>query len=357
MAIIPIADVITTERLPIDAQDIVTKVRLVIAGNRAGREPWTEYTATAPDEAPITNTYVTPFPAPVAFEYEAPEHATYRVERSFALPEGFDPFLPPTDTSIPEPGVTNFSNPGDPSAVRDGDPTTYAENTSSGTCLITYFGEDLEGLPAFGFRVRYALAPSTALRERWRVVRAFNTFLSASNLPVVISTRQYALAEGSGLESVSEEYAVTLYDARGLPINHEDPGLIQRFSTQLNVQFTDAGTARVFQFYPLVLDVDLLEDVAKANVRLPAQNPTRVTVAGVVPPDREHTITGWPGGDFTAPVAQQQYELGRTIIDFEQAGAPTGLPAEAVEAARERTTAVKAEVARAGYSVKMGERQ
>jgi hypothetical protein len=119
----------------------------------------------------------------------------------------------------------------------------------------------------------------------------------------------------------------------------------------------DAQLIEVTQFYPLILNTALLERIAKDNVRVPGTIPQRVTVSGYVPPDREHTITGWPGGDYTARVAQQQYELGRTVIDFEQAGAPVGLSAEAIEAARERSVAVRSEVLRAGYALKMGQRQ
>jgi hypothetical protein len=356
MAVIPIADVITTERLPIDAQDIVTKVRLVIAGNRAGADP-DRLVCRAADDVDV-GTPVDYLAWPITFEYEAPEHAAYRAERSFALPEGVDPFLPPTDTGIPEPVLlNNFTNPGDPSAIRDGDPATFAEftgTTSSNNSVIFY--PHIVG--AYGFRIRYEL--TTARPASSNGIFYDVNIVVVANPAADYDRAAYALAHIDLRDTVgdpAEAYMVLPPLAHLAPENGpvapvgDITGLVRLGF------FVGVESCRIYAFYPLVLNEPLLEDIAKANVRLPAQNPTRVTVTGVVPPDREHTITGWPGGDFTAPVAQQQYELGRTIIDFEQAGAPTGLPAEAVEAARERTTAVKAEVARAGYSVKMGERQ
>src|SRR5690606_2104087 len=141
-------------------------------------------------------------------------------------------------------------------------------------------------------------------------------------------------------DEVTDLYLVRPPDARNADENDANfAGLTYRGSTSLTT-FENTGEAEVHHFYPLLLNVPLLEDIAKRQIRLPAPTPRRVTVAGYVPPDREHTIVGWPGGDYTAVVAQHQYDLGRTVIDFEQAGAPVGLPAEAIEAARERRVAI-----------------
>ncbi len=358
MASIAIADVINTERLPIDAQDIVTKVRLVIAGNVAGpREPYN--TRTVDDftrlGTPDTGHTVTAFPLPAVYEYESSEHATYGVTRSFALPEGVEPFLPPDDASINEPTlVSNFTNPGTPSAIRDGDPATYAELSGAGsfTGQITYNAP----ATAIGWCIRYSLVTPSFTAPSFRYVMALQRHFSAGPVIHTLVQRDYQLISTDSITSPVDLYAVALHDARG-----EDENLGSGWSRSnvytLNI-IGDGGTqARIHKFYPLVLNEALLEDIAKSNVRLPASNPQRVTVTGYVPPDREHTIVGWPGGDFTARVAQHQYEHERTIIDFEQAGAPVGLPNEAIEAARERTASVNAVINTAAYSLKMGERQ
>ena len=356
MASIPIADVITTERLPIDAQDIITKVRLVIAGNVAG--PQAPETVRCVDDNYALGSFgtgnnVETVPYPIVLSRTVPEHATYGAERSFALPEGTNPFLEPTDDLVGEPTiVSNFSNPGTPSAIRDGDPLTYAELTGSGSSQISYFGA--LSPEAVGFKLRYSLTgdpiqvggPSTFFR-----------FLSDGGSVVrTLVSRRWRLPMTQSLDEPTDTYAISLYDARGADANLGD-GWERVASFTLSLVANSSTQMRVYAYYPLILNVPLLDDIAKANIRLPAANPTRVTVNGIVAPDRSHTIVGWPGGDYTAPVAQHQYELGRTIIDFEQAGAPTGLPAEAIEAARERTVAVKSEIQRSGYSLKMGERQ
>src|SRR5690606_39112832 len=124
---------------------------------------------------------------------------------------------------------------------------------------------------------------------------------------------------------------------------------IQHMVGSINLSVIGPASSRVTHFYPLILNEALLEENAKANIRLPAQLPQRVTVRGYVAPDREHTIQGWPGGDYTGVVAQHQYELGRTVIDFEESGPPLGVPAEAVEAERVRVARTAASIDRAAY--------
>ena len=340
MAIIPYANVVNVERLPIDAQDIVTKVRLVIAGNRAGRPG---FNFTVLENA--TSATVDYAPAPITFEYQDAAHATYGCERSFALPEGFNPFLPPESSAIADPvaGGT-MSNPGTPSAVRDGDPTTFATLSSFGSVGTLNYDYDASYV---GFRLKYK-AKDSAAGGGLLIIHGAGR---AGGYQIWSKHRR--VSEGADTDT---QYYVLPHDARNQIVN--TPTVTG--SAQQTLVMTAATTItelEVYDYYPLVLDAELLEDVAKSNIRLPGMIPQRVTVNGIIAPDREHTITGWPGGDYTGAVAQHQYELGRTVIDFEQAGAPTGLPAEAVEAARERTVAVKAEIERRSYSIKMGERQ
>ena len=336
MASIAIADVLNVERLPIDAQDLITRVRLVIAGTFAGKDPTRSIIKGLVGHA-LPDVALTYFPDPITYEHSDALHTTYRCVRSLALPEGFNPFLPPDDALVPDPTSSGFS---DPTAVRDGDPETAAVLTGASGHLT--YGYDTS---IVGFKLRYtsdtsdgqqALLLADAERE-WGVV------LHAD----------WDLPNGE----TNEFYVVLPHDARNNVAN-----VLSSFPGPSKMRLillpgTSHTTLEVHEFYPLILNEVLLEDVAKANVRLPALLPQRITVRGYVPPDREHTIVGWPGGDYTASVAQHQYDLGRTIIDFEQAGAPAGLPAEAIEAARERQTAINATFQSSSYSLKMGERQ
>lgn len=354
MATIPYSDVIDRQLLPVDSQNIVTRVRLVIAGDMAGASPEHLTVQVGVSRDWVARDYA---PEPITYVFEAPEHAIYGAEKSFGLPSGVNPFLPPSDPLILEPGTQNFLNPGAPSAMRDGDPLTFAERadlgdggSNRGMALFTYNNDPLEPVPRlriWGYRLRYHLSVGDF------VVRIQNrAFLSSTHHwlwavdapPITLEDdtpedRYFVLPQDAGFHQVNNVEALGQQDGYIQIVTSEDADL------------------RLVDFYPLILNEPLLEDIARAQIRLPAQLPQRVTVRGYVTPDREHTITGWPGGDYTGAVAQHQYELGRTIIDFEQAGSPAGLPAEAIEAARERQQAIQGTVQVANYNLMMGSRR
>lgn len=357
MATIQYDDLVNIERLPVDAQDVVTKVRLVIAGNRAGEEP---------DRVVIfgQDGEYDHHPVPAVYEYESPEHATYGATRSMSLPEATNPFLSPNDPLVPEPSVIGFNNPGSPSAVRDGDPTTYASITgdtnSFGERVIVYsmFGAPYPSI--VGFRLVAEVQANTARgdevmppifvemrQSRDRLVDGVPT-LGFNSTAIAI----YAVPNSDDPASMYALWLAQTHNEHLDGVDMSDGVILQLVVTP----YAEPTRVRVHEFYPLILNETLLESIAKRQIRLPAPMPRRVTVAGYVPPDRTHTIVGWPGGDYTGVVAQVQYELGRTVIDFEQAGAPVGLPAEAIEAARERRVAIDRAVQDATYPVRMGER-
>lgn len=356
MATIQYSDVIERHLLPVDAQNVVTRARLVIAGDMAGIKPDHLNVQVGVPRDWVARDYA---PDPIAYVYEAPEHGIYSSEKSFALPSGVNPFLPAPDPAILEPGTQNFTNPGAPSAMRDGDPLTFAERadlgqgplgSNRGMALYTYTDDPLEPIPRpriWGFRLRYNLTVGSF------EVRVQNrAYLSATHHLLWAVTNPPATLEDDVPEDL---YLVLPQDAGFHQVNNVEP--IGDQDGYIQILTSEDADLRLVDFYPLILNQILLEDIARAQIRLPALLPQRVTVRGYVAPDREHTITGWPGGDYTGVVAQHQYELGRTVIDFEQAGAPVGLPAEAMEAARERKQAIDGTVATANYNLMMGSRR
>lgn len=354
MATIPYANVVDRKLLPIDAQNIVTKVRLVIAGDMAGETPEQLQVSRIWDTRPESNSesYV---PEPVTYVYEAPEHAAFGAERSFSLPSGVNPFLPPTDPLIPDPDNSGWDNPGVPSAVRDGDPFTYAEITGSGLVRLTY--PNTVGVPYVGWRLMYHLEEHPDANPPYVSTNYRRDFVTPPRYRYQ-SVRSARLPVVEEEDAANDLYSVLPPDARFNQVNNV-PVFDGPLRTSVALQAAPASVMemRVYHFYPLALNEVLLESIAQAQVRLPGLVPSRVTVRGYVQPDRTHTITGWPGGDYTGRVAQHQYELGRTVIDFEQAGAPVGLPAEAMEAARERQAAVDNDILTANYNLKMGSRR
>lgn len=348
MATIPYANVTGVERLPIDSQVVVTRANVVILGARAGREPQMLRNYVVTSEFPTIGAALTYVPEPLIYRYVADE--TINAEACFDLPEGYDPFLPPADSGVPEPSVTTgFTNAGSPSAIRDGDPITFAEG--SGDSQLISFPMTAK---VAGFRLKYTSegGGTAAIHINSNTAGAISTWatyiLPVSSVPV-------------------EMCALLPQDARnawentgdGSPLNPVPPfGRLEGATSGAIVSVTfNAGATKVYEFYPLIPNEVLLDAVAQEQLRLPAALPQRLTVTGVVAPDVEHTVTGWPGGDLTAPVAQQQYQLGRTIIDLEQAGALIGLRADSAEAVRERRAAINRAVQTAGYAVRMGERQ
>ena len=364
MASIAITDLLDVERLPVDAQDIVTRVRLVIAGSPAGTFEPAASAAGVREAAGEPMEATTPFVLPITYEYEAPEHAAFGCSRSFSLPEGFNPFLPPDHELVPDPSVPSPSSIVNPESMRDGDPATYAEaSTGLGAPTVDAVYQVTGGGSSnwCGYKLRYSWVTDGALDElfgrRTNVRHLWHVEPYDAVATRVQVRRSWWLEPTDDLDSPHDSYQIVLADPRGLPANRGGEVLSRWAIYSFHLTDLGPGAVRLYEFYPLILNQSLLEDVAKSNIRLPAASPQRITVRGYVAPDRSHTIVGWPGGDYTASVAQHQYDLGRTIIDFEQAGAPAGLPAEAIEAARERQTAINATVQSSSYSLKMGERQ
>lgn len=347
MASIQYSGVTGIQPLPIDAQDVVSDLRIVLAGNRAGLDPSTLMNFYSTGTFPTVEQAVSYVPRPLTFRWV--DNNTYAARAKVDLPVGIDAFLPSGDEDVPEPtSVTGFTNPGDPSAVRDGDPTTYASTTGGGT--ISYTGIE----KAIGFKLMYEAA------EAGQAAIVLH--------PAVEPVTTWGIYNIPAASTPAELYAVLLLDARTARENLDSPGtvippappygVLEGAPTRVNISLSfDGGAVKVYEFYPLIPNETRLEAIAANNVRLPASEPKRVTVRGYVAPDREHTITGWPGGDFTGTVAQHQYELGRTVIDFEQAGAPTGLSAVSMQEARRQQVAVDRALQKALYPVRMGERQ
>lgn len=370
MATIQFADVLDHQLLPIDSQDVVTKVRLVIAGNVAGVAPWDvlhsqliQDVDADPETGELPIEEFRYFPDPIVFEYEDPLHATYGVVKSFALPTGVNPFLPPEHPDIPEPFTDNLSNPGSPSAVRDGDPVTFASIITpdqSGAASIAYdwnADKRFVGWMAHVSGVREASSFGSMAGSPAHVTFTEHRIVNA-NVTAVRTWADYRVATGTGAEVES----VFPGDARGNAANGADGRRWARLLFFMSVMqppdYVQQPDVKIFSFYPLILNEDLLLDIAKAQVRLPAQTPRRVTVRGTLVPDSlEHTIVGWPGGDYTGKVARQSYREGTTVVDFEQAGAPPGVAQEAIEAERVRAARTRQVVETAGYALKMGERQ
>lgn len=365
MATIPYSTVQGHHPLPIDAQELATRVRLVIAGTWAGREP-DILQVLSDDTGGISGVYshVSYIPAAIVHEHTDAADATYHAAKSFELPAGLSPFLDPTDASIQEPTSYGMSNPGSPSAVRDGDGTTYAQNDGTGDPIELRYWTGVSPTVQFvGFKIKYvantqaSVLPVTGFKGHIAVAMTIKR-ATAHTSPIYTVTGYYGCEDAE----MNEFYALLPFDARGLAENQGFPSADDTLITEIALyslpgSLAAAGDLKVYEFYPLVLDTTLLDDVASQNVLVPASAPQRVKVEGYVPPDKTHTITGWPGGDYTGAVARQTHGGGVTVIDFEQKGAPAGAPQEAAQVAAFNVQGTRSRIAAATYPVRLGQRQ
>lgn len=338
MARISYSRVLEVQRIPIDAQDLVTRARVVIVA-QATKERLVSLTAKAPD----SSTVVPYLPEPVAVSATlTPHHSSIQATRSFSLPDTFDPFLPATHPSIPDP-VGSVS---DMDKARDGDPTTYASWGGLTTAGMSYTITDHNVMMA-GARILYDLDTSDGSSALLAVNHSRET---STGVQVGVQATYELPPTDSPTEVVVFVPPPQWNDA-------SPPATFTLVDKTQNVSISgrNVNTFRVYEFIPLLVNLPLVQSVARAQLRMYASNPRRVTVKGIVPPgDVEHVIVGWPGGDFTGPVARQSYVGGTTVIDFEQAGAPPGLTQEAVEAERVRLARTRDLIRSATYPSLIG---
>lgn len=350
MATFSSARVLNYERVPIDAQDLVTSARIVIAGDLSDKSAGINTVVDPPFPEPHASLDHPYYPAPIVRAYDHALHATYGAERSFKLPSGVDPFLPRSAfTSEALAASVEFSGPR--SALTDGNPTTFMHANTSIVDNPQLAWRAGSGREVVGCRLTYALKMTDgSLPFRVRVF-AGTYFVQFGSPPVFYTITQ----EAELILDPSEEPREVIFVA---PAASQDARQTMDPSwTAMRLMATGVGWEyfRVFDFWPLVINEPLVQDIAKAQIRLPASNPRRVTVRGLLPPaDRQHTITGWPGGTYTGTVARQTYRDGNTIVDFEQAGAPPGVPAELLEAERVRVNRTDTSIRTATHPLTVG---
>lgn len=346
MANIAYANVRSRELQPIDARDICTKVTLVVAGRPSGRE------ATRVMVRDDTDTAYTHYPSPIVVEVEADEHTTYYAHKVVQLPDGVNPFLDPTDSAIPDP---NHVDVGLAPALRDGDPDTNVTIDVDATVAASSIAQIVSAKAVddtgefVGFRIMYSFNASGEHDDLQRPVLSGERWVGVGGTRFMAAWSWWELPFSTGQADVTDLWATAHPDARG----SSDGQTLDRFEIHLRGVL---GEAIITHFYPLVLNTDHLENIARSHLKLPAATPSRVTVAGVVPLEAEHTIVGWPGGDLVIPVARQTYGRDETIIEVEQKSAPRGIASTTLEAASIRAQREAQARARDLYGLRMAPR-
>lgn len=335
----------------VNGEDVVTKVNLVVAGSPAGRVPEDEayyrndptlYDANGNGEtdARITEEYV---PVPIVHSYEHPLHATYGAERTFALPPGVVPFLEAPDAAAIS-GMT-LSNPfsawSNIANVYDGNESTFAATAGSTwfTLEWTYqsLGADaVANQKVVGFRLVYsAEIGNTAYGN---AVMRYNPHISyrqyadsklvpiGSTYPYSSSQEYFSVIERLYLIRSTYDpadaamnkgaiYSVVPFSSSFVPENLNAGFTAESSYARISVYATEvvAGTSKIYHYYPLVLNTDLLDEVAKSNISLPSTLSGDVVVLGYRPPRPVVRVVNLYGEPVGNPPSTDMYESVGTI--------------------------------------------
>jgi hypothetical protein len=321
-----------TESLPVDAQVVVTEVRLDLFGELSGDAPATL-------RADLGANRVDYQPLPIQHIHQHADHAQFGATLIDDLDDGIDPFLFPEDISYT--GITtNEANLTAGAVYKDADPSTSESPAALGSeASIDYI---LAGSSAriFGFVLRYE-AP-------W--VASPSSVYAQTGTPARVRFRlQNNNAGNDNYARVLGWWAVPYTDSGEprtiiavVPPNHafsqwNQPDPLAGKSEDVNFNLAleidaitgnigAAADVKVFHFYPLVLNETLLDSIGASKARVPSPDPKQITVSGHVTPDASHTFPGWPGGSLDVDVARQHHAASRTVIDVEQEAGPTPNP-------------------------------
>ena len=343
---------------PVDAEDVVTKVLLVIAGSHAGRDPYMEghhkFEEPPPEGSRWSHAaYVFDYlPRPIVFAYEHESHAVFRAERSFGLPEGLNPFLEPEELdpggwrgtgegtypgaenpndvleldlavwSTDGVGYTSFT-PEEAAAVYDGDPTTFVSAPAGGGLRFRFRARAIGGAnlvqrqPIVGYRVVHSgeLFPGEEETGALGAIVPTNRVLFVQYV-----VHAPGVVDWGGLTpgSVAWQSRVA-HDLRSVPIDSGGMGFYSVWPA--SVHFDDVNLAeaeiptravgevsfkmlqpitevRLYAFYPLIMNHEFLTEVARANIRVPRAMPGDAVVEGYSPPVPVVSVEGvmFPGG-------------------------------------------------------------
>lgn len=377
------------EDLPIDAQQTVTGIDLVIAGETAGKDP--DWVIDIGSSRYIYFFNMFPYvPLPVVYRHRDVDHGQYNFIRSEKLADYFNPFLHPLN-SIQD-GTLEFDwkdpSSNDPIIIYDGDDSTYIENTTAWNennwqdhgLYIDYLYPDTSHIAGrvVGWRIVYSadfMSPDNkyygnlhpryiGMTHRQRLPGPLPGYPGHTNNWIQGVHAGWDLEDTGG--EIRDIYAV--FPPAIKMAQENEPGgdidwRIWSTNIYLNIigdEFPSPGSFKLYQFYPLVVDEESLHAVAQASVVKPAVRPGRIFVKGYVAPDDAVTINGFPGGNIVAVTKGFEYthtkEQGlMTMISLEQ----DSILSEHDYGQRRRAIdeMVNKKIANDTYSVMMGSRK
>ena len=261
--------------IPLDAQDIATAVTVVVAGQNQNEPDEVESNA-----GTVSQLYR--MTAQATYEHEL--HDTYHAHTSAELSPGVEPF-----ESRYAPDTNIFAN-GD--NAWDGDLSTFAYNSLDNSEHIIEYDVSLPARRVMGIRIVYRCTiPPGDARIAVEYRTAADRFIRARWGLIQSSSNQ--VLEAIFLPPFDQDYNEAIVGLR-VPLD--------------TLSGEGADTVRIYDIQPLILDEDMVKDMAASKVKLPAQVPREITVHGIVEPAKQVTITGAPGGDISGDAREFRYE-------------------------------------------------
>ena len=295
--------------LPINSENAVTQPRIIVAGERAGIEPYNNVI----DLNGVSRDY---YPSSIYYDYDGSgdDPAGAKIKREFPVTTRtpFHDF-----NTIPSFGAVTTNNFTNPAGAYDGSGATSAVN-SNGPGSSNYFEflydstEITAGNIPYGIYLKYYLDKSDDPPTQAVTNDTTDLAIMYASAGLYFHTTHYALP--SATPDPIGILVIVPPDLRLI-----DPVYYPFDQVFIYIQtFASSGNFLLYHALPLLLNQDRLQKEAISQMRLTGQKPLKFIYQGVLPCDKEHTITGFPGGDYTASVAKQVYKEGFTEVNLEE---------------------------------------
>ncbi|MGY2892473.1 hypothetical protein [Deinococcus sp. UYEF24] len=310
--------------LQVSADDVVTEATVIGLTNASGAAPMFRRATVRPSAGgpPLDAPYIN---ATLTGTVVDAEHAAYQAQVAAIPPAGADLLTYSHEPAGYTQHVVNEQ------LSRDSDPSTYAQNEIAPAGSNTYAMTLTYDVPAgpdglVGYRLLYSTDHSDAAGS---VQLAYNTADTGTGVNQVDSLAQWQLSGTGG--RVQEVTAImpppTVVAKTGTP----GTGLDQTYKGKLTVfllprDSTTPGDLRIYEISPIYLSGAKVRALAGSLIKLPARLPTELKLPRLLSPTAAVTVTGVPGGDLTADVAEYGFEhteaaTTTTTVKLEQSGA------------------------------------
>lgn len=313
---------IHVEWVPINAEEVVTGAALIVVteASQAVESLISLHGVKVYTVISSVFTYYPYIPKPVVIDYEDPvHHPSYKAKITRLMGH-----LLRADSALLSSAVITGSGFNNPTNAYDDNPNTYAQapagdDFANASLFYKYTeadGNSAAGKRVVGCRIIYTSNHPTNAGALVTIMRS-----NASNF--LGTHRQLYVATLPNTGSVSGEPKIVDIILPQATIFEPDASAIYM---QCLIQ-THRDDFRLYEFVPIYADTELGTEIAKSLIKLPAQNPSVISVANQLwPPTKTVYISDVPGiasGILEGDVAEYEYTVSSedgkmTQVKFEQ---------------------------------------